>query len=162
MRRTGLQSVLAIVLMVIAGCGFQLRGTTLFSDNIQVVEIKGIPVNSPLSVELTSALIQNGLTVSTTTAERIIVTILSYDTKRTVLSVGTDAKVNEYELRRQLSFSVSNPQGEQLLTRQVLNASQDFQEDEAVLGREAEQALIESQLQSTLIQQLLRRLAAIQ
>jgi LPS-assembly lipoprotein len=91
-----------------------------------------------------------------------VLKIIENKFNRRVLSVGSTAKVSEYELYALIRFSVLDAQGKTLAEGQSVEAQRDYQFNEGeVLGRESEEALLRDQLNKELVQSILRRLSAI-
>ena len=155
--------VIIFMLMVIASCGFHLRGTAIIPDNLKVIYIQGIDTNKGLGRELKDSLVVNGVTVvNDYQKDSAILTILENKVERRVLSVGSDAKVNEYELFGFVEFKVSDAEGQTLSEQQRVEARRSFQFDQSqVLGSIEEGGLLRQQLDQQLVQSILRRLAAI-
>jgi LPS-assembly lipoprotein len=149
--------------MTLVGCGFHLRGAADISDSLKTMRIEGIGLQRDLGLYLKRGLVSNGIVVvdgENTDTAVLKITNNKYD--RRVLSVGSDAKVNEYELYREISFLVIDAKGNALGKEQQVAAQRDYQfgEDE-VLGAEAEEALLRDQMNKQLVQTILRRLSFI-
>ena len=71
-------------------------------------------------------------------------------------------QVREFQLRIRLKFKVRTPQGKELIAETELLQQRDISFNEsAVLAKEQEEALLYRDMQTDLVQQLMRRLAAI-
>ncbi len=81
---------------------------------------------------------------------------------KTILSLNAQGRVREYLLTYSLVFKVRNSAGVELLgpTEIALKRNIAFNED-AVLAKESEEAVLVRDMQTDLVQQILRRLAAI-
>jgi LPS-assembly lipoprotein len=163
MKRVVSNSVVAFLLMLIMGCGFHLRGAADLSDNLKVMHIEGLNLQRDIGLYLKRGLVSNGITVvDQPQADSAELKIIENQFDRRVLSVGSNAKVSEYELYARIRFSVLDAQGKTLAEGQSVEAQRDYQFDEdEVLGRESEEALLRDQLNKELVQSLLRRLSAI-
>jgi LPS-assembly lipoprotein len=70
--------------------------------------------------------------------------------------------VREFQLRIRLKFRVRGAQGQELVVPTELVQQRDISFNEsAVLAKEAEEVLLYRDMQSDIVQQLLRRLAAV-
>jgi len=159
-----LSSVFVIfMLLVLASCGFHLRGQATIPDHLKVIYIQGVEMNKNLGSELKKSLTRNGVTVvSESQKDSALLTIVEYKVDRRVLSVGSDAKVSEVELYGFVKFKVSDAQGRILSDEQKVEARRDFQFDQnQVIGTTEEGRSIRQQLDQQLVQSMLRRLAAI-
>jgi LPS-assembly lipoprotein len=79
-----------------------------------------------------------------------------------VVGTNSSGQVRELQLRLRLKFKARTPQGKELLpeTEIVLQRDLSFNES-VVLAKDAEEALLYRDMQSDLVQQLMRRLAAL-
>ena len=163
MKRVVSNSVVAFLLMLIMGCGFHLRGAADLSDNLKVMHIEGVNLQRDIGLYLKRGLVSNGIiVVEQAQADSAVLKIIENKFDRRVLSVGSNAKVSEYELYALIRFSVMDAQGKTLAEGQSVEAQRDYQFDEGeVLGRESEDALLRDQLNQELVQSILRRLSAI-
>ena len=157
--------VLATTLAVtLAACGFQLRGSngayTMPFSSIYL----GFPDTSALGNELKRNLRAGDRVVVTPTPEgaQARFEVLSEARNKNILSLNNLGRVREYLLSYTLVFQVRDANGGLLLgpTEITLRRNLAFSE-EALLAKEGEEALLYRDMQSDLVQQILRRLAAI-
>lgn len=154
---------MGLLLVAIAGCGFQLRGAVPLPDSMKQMYVQGINVQRGLGLELKRGLQQNGIqVVNDYEKDSAVLTVLENKFERRILSVGNNAKVSEYELYSVLKFKVTDGQGKLLLEPQQLEAIRDYQFDQTqVLSSDGEEAILREQLNQQLVQSLLRRLSAV-
>lgn len=163
MSRSFLNVFMGLLLVAIAGCGFQLRGAVPLPDNMKMMYVQGINVQQGLGLELKRGLKQNGIqVVDDYEKDSAVLTVLENKFERRVLSVGNNAKVSEYELYSMLKFKVTDGQGKLLVEPQQVEAIRDYQFDQTqVLSSDGEEAILREQLNDQLVQSLLRRLSAV-
>ena len=163
MSRSLLNVFMGLLLVAIAGCGFQLRGSVPLPDSMKMIYVQGINVKQGLGLELKRALKQNGIqVVNDYEKDSAVLTVLENKFERRVLSVGNNAKVSEYELYSVLKFKVTDGQGKLLVEPEVLEAIRDYQFDQTqVLSSDGEEAILREQLNNQLVQSLLRRLSVV-
>lgn len=163
MKRSLSNVFVGFLLIVIAGCGFQLRGAATFPDSLKTMYIQGINLKTGLGLELKRGLTRNGVTVvNHYQSGSAVLTILENKSERRVLSVDRTAKVSEYEIYNSVKFSVSDGQGQELSEAQTVEARRDYQFDQdQVLGKDEEERLLREQLDLQLVQSILRRLSAL-
>jgi len=163
-RRVVLRAVGAAALAAaLPGCGFQLRGSggsyTMPFHSIYI----GFPENSALGVELKRNLRAGSVTIadSPAAAEAQLV-VLGENRGKQILSLNSLGRVREYLLTYTLSFTVRDPKGVELLpaTEIALRRNMAFDETQ-VLAKESEEALLYRDMQADLVQQIMRRLAAM-
>jgi LPS-assembly lipoprotein len=123
---------LAAVLVGITGCGFELRRAPELK--FRTVQLKGFAARSPLAIELA----------------------------RVVASTAS-GEVRELQLRARLHFRLRSAAGKELIpsTEIVLSRDMSYNERDA-LAKEQEEALLYKAMQSDIVAQLMRRLAAVQ
>jgi len=156
--------VVGLLLLAIAGCGFQLRGTALMPDSLKTMYIQGIDLQQGLGLELKRALARNDVTVLPNYQEdSAVLTILENKYERRVLSVATNVRVSEFQLYGQLLFNLTDQSNKLLIDAESLEAVRDYRFDQDnVLASDEEELILRENLQDQLVQSLLRRLSAIQ
>jgi LPS-assembly lipoprotein len=155
--------VVALLLTsLLAACGFHLRGEARLPASMQVLAIEGADALSPLGRDLRKALERAGVQVAEpSTSGAAVLRIGSNQFRTDVLSVGGNARANEYRIRYHVEFDVIDASGTPLLARQTIELSRDFTFDVSQsLGVAAEQDLLTSELQRDMVQAMLRRLEA--
>jgi LPS-assembly lipoprotein len=154
--------ILAIVVLglVIAACGFQLRGqATLPFETLYVA----IPDISPLGTELKRNIIAGTHTklVRNPAEAQATLSVTSEERGKTILSFDTGGRVREFQLRYVLSFRVHDAKGRDYLPRSEIRITRDISFNDAqVLAKESEELLLFRDMQGDMVQQILRRLAA--
>ncbi len=154
----------SLALISLNGCGFALRKapnfafTTLFS---------GLPESSPLGVELKRSL-QATRKVKVITDARLIneaqvvLDVLLDQREKVVLSLNASGQVREFQLRLRFGFRLRTLAGKELIPASEIALQRDISFNEsAVLAKEAEEALLYRDMQSDVVQQVMRRLAAV-
>jgi LPS-assembly lipoprotein len=148
-----------VVLALLAGCGFQLRGTAQLP-----FETLYIPGANPLAVELrrnVKAASKTRLVDSPGSAQAVFG--FTQETREKVILTFTSAgKVNEYRLRYRVGFRVTDPSGAQVFLPQseILLTRDMTYNDAQVIAKENEEALLYRDMQTDMVQQILRRLVA--
>jgi LPS-assembly lipoprotein len=95
-------------------------------------------------------------------APQVIVDILQELREKTVVGVNASGQVREFQLRIKVKFKLRTPQGVELIAPAEITQQRDISFSEsAVLAKEAEEALLYRDMQSDIVQQLLRRIAAV-
>jgi len=157
-----LAAVLAVA--VLAGCGFQLRG----SNDQYNMAFKSIWLSfnesSPLGTELKRNL-RAGDTVrvlNDASKAEALFDVLSETRGKAILSLNSLGRVREYSLSYTLVFQVRDANNRQLLPPTEITLRRNIAFDESqVLAKESEEALLYRDMQTDLVQQILRRLVAI-
>jgi LPS-assembly lipoprotein len=150
--------------VLLSGCGFKLRG----SDGTYNMPFHRIylsfPDTSPLGIELKRNLRAADSVVIADKPEGADAQfiVMSEARGKQILSLNNLGRVREYLLTYTLTFRVLDPKGAELLrpTEITLRRNLAFNEQQ-VLAKESEEGLLYRDMQSDLVQQILRRLAAM-
>ena len=148
----------------LTGCGFQLRQNSEFAFKTLFANFS---TTSPLGVELRRNLLGTGrLTLLTDPQDMLtadaILDILSEQTQQVAVGVSTTGQVRELQLRLRVSFRLRTPQGVELIEPVELFQQRDLSFTEsAALSKEIEQGILYRDMQTDIVQQILRRLAAV-
>lgn len=150
-----------VTLCVLTACGFALRGPVSFPFQSIYVDL---PESSSLSGELKRHIRANGNTIIESKASDadVILDVLNESREKTILSLNSQGRVREFNLLYNFRFQVRSKSGKQLLepTTISLKRNVSFKENE-VLAKEAEEALLYRDMQSDLVQQIMRRISVI-
>jgi LPS-assembly lipoprotein len=154
---------LAAASVLLGGCGFQLRQAPNFAfDSIYV----GASANSSLANELKRSIASTGA-VSVVDAARldsaqVVLDVLVDQREKVVVGLNASGQVREFQLRTRLKFKLRTPQGKELIPETELLQQRDISFNEsAALAKEAEEGLLYRDMQTDIVQQLMRRLAAV-
>ncbi len=145
-----------LVAALLAGCGFQLRGTaTLPFDTISV------PAETPLAIDLQRNIASgtNAKVVPQSENPQAILTLQSEGRERLILSLNSQGQVTEYELRYRVAFRVSSPTGTEFIPSSQIVLRRPITFNDQVLAKEAEAELIYREMQQDMVQLIMRRLA---
>jgi LPS-assembly lipoprotein len=154
--QTGLAS------LVLGGCGFKLRGPQNYA--FQTIAIQPNP-GGTLGIELRRSF---GNTVRVLklgeplTQAQVVLDVLQELREKTVVGVNSSGQVREFQLRIRVKYRIRTPQGIELTPDAEIVQQRDISFNEsAVLAKEAEEGLLYRDMQSDIVQQLLRRLAKV-
>ncbi len=154
---------LGLVASVLAGCGFQLRQAPHFA--FSTIHVGASP-NSTLANEFKRSIASGG-NVSVVDAARVdsaqvVLDVLTDQREKVVVGLNASGQVREFQLRTRVKFKLRTPQGKELIPETELLQQRDISFNEsAVLAKEAEENLLYRDMQTDIVQQLMRRLAAI-
>ena len=150
--------------MALAGCGFQLRQAPTFSFNSILI---GAAPRSTLGNELKRSIASSdAVTVlpegTAPDKAQVILDVLVDQREKVVVGLNASGQVREFQLRVRFKFKLRTPQGKELIPETELLQQRDISFNEtAVLSKEAEEGLLYRDMQSDIVQQLMRRLAAV-
>ena len=164
MNRTVMNVFVGFLLVVIAGCGFQLRGAANIPESLKTMYVQGVSFQSGIGLELKRGLVSNDVTVLTEYQEgSAVLSLFEPKFERRVLSVGGDAKVREYQLYAAVTVKLTDANNKVLIESDKIEALRDYVFDEAqVLASDQEEALLRRELNEQLAQNILRRLSVLQ
>jgi len=154
---------LAIVLIavLVSACGFQLRGSyTLPWETIYI----GLPEFDAMRAEIKRNLEASTQTRITRDAKeaQAALTVVRNDHARSILSLNAKGYVREIQLTRIFAYRVVDANGKELVpTSQIVLQREMTFDDEQLLAKGSEEGMLLREMQSDLVQQLLRRLSAV-
>ena len=157
-----MRAFLALVLLALAGCGFQLRGTASLPFDTLYMR----PTTTPgLALDLRRN-IQSGThttIVDDPKKAEAILELTGEARERVILSLGGTGRVNEIQLRYRVGFRVHDSKGGEFVPTSTIQLTRDITYSDAdVLAKQAEEQLLYRDMQSDLVQQIMRRIAAAQ
>jgi LPS-assembly lipoprotein len=126
-----------------------------------------MPEGSTLGIELKRTLAFNQNLRVITDAQQmmksdVILDPLLDQRQKVVVATNAAGLVREFQLRLLFSFRLRTPQGKELIPLAELQQQRDVSFTEsAILAKEAEEALLYRDMQSDIVQQIMRRLAAV-
>ena len=150
--------------LLASGCGFRLRGAPNFAFRSIYLNI---PESSTLGAELRRALASNSALRVVTDPQQmldadVILDPLLDQREKTVVGINASGQVREFQLRLRFSFKLRTPQGKELIELAELQQQRDISFNEsAVLAKETEEGLLYRDMQSDIVQQIMRRLGAL-
>jgi LPS-assembly lipoprotein len=168
----------------LAGCGFQLRKAPEFAFDAILLNVA---TSSTLGNELRRILLSTGkvrvlaqptapvtpapttitneslpATTATPPPGSVVLDVLLEQREKVVVGLNPAGQVREFQLRYRLKFKLRTGGGKELIPETELLQQRDISFNEtAVLSKETEESLLYRDMQSDLVQQLMRRLAAI-
>jgi LPS-assembly lipoprotein len=153
--------LLSLAATLVAGCGFKLRQAPTFAFKSIYV---GAAPNSSLGQELKRDIRSTGtVTVSDTqVAAQVILDVTNEQREKVVVGLNASGQVREFELRIRVHFRLRTPDGKELIPSSEIVQRQDISYNEsAALAKEQEEQLLYKSIQTDIVQQLMRRLAAV-
>jgi LPS-assembly lipoprotein len=153
---------LAVVLLTVllTACGFQLRGS--YNLPWETLHIN-LPENSELYFQIKRGIEAGSQTKVITDAKQASASlvILRNDQHKSILSLSATGLVREFQLTRTFSYRIQDAQGKELLPMSQIVLQRDMTfDDTRIFAKEAEEVMILREMQTDIVQQLLRRLAA--
>ena len=147
--------------LALAACGFHLRGEQkLPFETIYL----NTPPNSPLGATLNRQIRSGTDTrpVQQAGEASAVLEILGETRDKEILTLNAQGRAVEYKLIYRLRFRLHDGKGREYIGPTDLRAQRDISiNDSQVLSKESEEALLYRDMQTDLVQQLLRRIAAV-
>lgn len=158
----GRTSLAGLATLALGACGFKLRGAQDYAfQTLAILPNPGGALSLELRRSFGGAVQVLGPGEPLNKAQAIL-DILQEQREKTVVGVSSSGQVREFQLRIRLKFRVRTPQGEELVADAEIVQTRDISFNEsAVLAKEAEEALLYRDMQTDIVQQLLRRLAKV-
>ena len=160
-RRTALVWPAALLL---TACGFKLRQAPDFA--FETAFINGQP-NSSLVAELGRNLESTDRVHVVKDARQmesaqVIVDVLSELREKVVVALNASGQVRQFQVRLRVKFKLRTLQGKELIEPTEILQQRDINYNETLaLAKETEEALLYKSMQTDVVQQLVRRLAAV-
>ncbi|MDB5764693.1 MAG: hypothetical protein JWQ21_3688 [Herminiimonas sp.] len=163
-KRRFAHALVLLTAVLVSACGFHLRGSGSQANLPFKTIYLGVPDSSPLGVELMRNITSSGGTTVVTDpkAAEAVMEVISESRDKTVLTLNSQGRVREYTLSYTLVFRVKDSKENVLLGPTEVTLRRVLSYNEAqVLAKESEEATLYQNMQTDMVQQILRRLAAI-
>lgn len=151
-----------VVVALLAGCGFQLRGASQLPPDVGVVYIDTRDRYTVFYRQLTTTILQSNRRIArdSTTADAVI-RILRDETGQRVLSVSARNVPREYDVFYTIRYSVL-VNGDEVLPPEQLTLTRDYTYDETqVLGKALEEETLRESLAADLVGLVTRRMSSL-
>ena len=153
--------LLILLAFALAGCGFQLRGTaavpfdTLYLPNTT----GGIALDLKRNIQAGT----RAKVVDDPKKAQAIMQFTEETRNKEILSITGTGRVREFKLHYRVAFRVHDGKGGEYVPQNRIALERDVSfNDSEILAKEAEEALLFRDMQSDMVQQIMRRLAAAQ
>jgi LPS-assembly lipoprotein len=149
---------------VLPGCGFELRRPPDFAFRTLYT---GAADGSSLGAELKRQIESGGQVRVVAGASQIhtadvVLDVLADQREKAVVALNAAGQVREFQLRLRFRFKLRSRDGKELIPDTELLQQRDISFSEsAVLAKEGEEALLYRDMQTDIVQQVMRRLAAV-
>jgi LPS-assembly lipoprotein len=158
MRITLTAAVTFVLCAALGACGFQLRGTaSLPFDKLYLP-----PTGGGIALDLKRN-IQSGTHTAVVDDPKTADALLEFSQEtreKRILSLGTNGRVREYQLRYLVGFRVHDQKGGEFLPLNQVVLTRDVTfNDSDVLSKESEEQLLYRDMQTDMVQQIMRRLS---
>jgi LPS-assembly lipoprotein len=151
---------LAIVLaLASAGCGFHLRGTADLP--FETIYVPNATAGVALELKRNLQVGSRARVIDDPRQAQAIMQFTEEAREKEILSLTSGGRVREFQLRYRVKFRVHDGKGKDFVPPSTIQLSRDVTySDTAVLAKEAEEQLLYRDMQTDMVQQIVRRLAA--
>jgi LPS-assembly lipoprotein len=145
-----------LIALLLAGCGFHLRGQSTLPFNTLFV-----PGGTPMLVELKRNIAAGTQTkiVDRPDGAEAVLTLGAETREKVIVSMDTAGRVREYQLRYRVGFHVHDGKGQNWIPTSEITLTRDISFNDAqIIAKENEEALLYRDMQTDMVQQIVRRL----
>jgi LPS-assembly lipoprotein len=150
----------AALALLVAGCGFQLRGTaSLPFETIYMPAVSqpGVALDVKRNIQAGT----RTTVVDDPKAAEALLEFTQETREKIILSLAANGRVREFQLRYRVGFRVHDGKGGEFLPANVITLTRDVTfNDAAVLSKAEEENQLYRDMQFDAVQQIMRRLAA--
>ena len=149
-----------LLAVLVAGCGFQLRGMPDLPESVGSIYVKGsVLVADEIEILLGD---QRARMTDVRAEADTVIAVRDERYLRRVLSVDADTgKEREFELVYLLTFEVNRGDGSPVIRAQTVRLRRDYVfDDDAIIGKSREENELRDEMKREAAAQIVRRLAA--
>jgi LPS-assembly lipoprotein len=149
----------ALLCLVIASCGFRLRGTAEvpFETLYLPAATSGIALDLKRNIQAGT----NARVVDDPKQAEAVLLFTEETRQKEILSLTGTGRVREFQLRYRVGFRVHDGKGGDYVPQSVIQLTRDVTFNDAeILAKEQEEQLLFRDMQTDMVQQIMRRLAA--
>jgi LPS-assembly lipoprotein len=148
--------------LLLTACGFQLRGDADLPPEMKKTQLVIDDQYSTLARRVKTMLEQNGVRFVGPDEATAILEIPENQVVTNVLTIGNNARVQEYRITHTVEFMLSDAQGNVILPPQTLRQTREISFDEqAILATSREQEYLQEDLAENLARLLVTRLESV-
>ena len=156
------RSCAVAALVLVAGCGFQLRGQATLPPEMARTYISTEDRQSLFSRKLRASLRNNGIDVVESPVDATaVLNIIDDDTGRRVLAVSARNVPREFEVYYRVRFSLEGDNGVLLAPREQVLVRDYTYDETIVLGKAREEEQLREAIADDLVRAVLFQLAAL-
>ena len=146
-------------MLVVAGCGFRLRGTAQLP--FETVHVPGASGGLALELKRNLQAGTNARVVDDPKKAQAQVQFTQDVRQKQILSLTGAGRVREFQLIYRVGFRVHDGKGGEYVPASAIEITRDITfNDSEILAKEAEEELLFRDMQADMVQQILRRIAA--
>ncbi|HKI74444.1 MAG TPA: LPS assembly lipoprotein LptE [Pseudomonadales bacterium] len=152
-------SLLFAILLVVAGCGFHLRGTGGDKISLTSISVTAANANGDMQRMLERTLKESG--VELTAKAPYTVHLTSEATTRRPVATTSDVQVAEYGLRLDIGFELTGAAGKTIIPDTTVSAERTYRFDtSSLVGNTEEEKLLYDEMRRDVADQIISRIDA--
>ena len=145
--------------LLLAGCGFRLRGTA--EVPFESVYVPGATSGIALDLKRNIQAGTKARVVDDPKAADAVLQFTEETRQKEILSLTGTGRVREFQLRYRVGFRVHDGKGTEYVPPSTIQLTRDVTfNDTEILAKEQEEQLLFRDMQTDMVQQIMRRLAA--
>jgi LPS-assembly lipoprotein len=145
--------------LLLAGCGFRLRGTA--NVPFETIHVPGATAGIALDLKRNIEAGTRARVVDDPKAAQALLQVTEEARSREILSLTSAGRVREFQLRYRVGFRVHDGKGGEFVPASVIQLTRDMTYSDAeILAKEQEEQLLFRDMRTDMVQQILRRLAS--
>ena len=154
-----MRALAALLCLLIAACGFQLRGSA--DMPFQTIYVPASSGGIGLELRRNIVAGTSAKVVDNAKQAEAVLEVTQETREKEILSLTATGRVREFQLRYRVGFRVNNGKGTDFVPPNTVTLVRDISfNDTDILAKEAEEQLLFRDMQSDMVQQIMRRLAA--
>jgi len=148
-----------VLALLLAGCGFRLRGTA--EVPFESVYVPGATSGIALDLKRNIQAGTKARVVDDPKAADAVLQFTEETRQKEILSLTGTGRVREFQLRYRVGFRVHDGKGTEYVPPSTIQLTRDVTfNDTEILAKEQEEQLLFRDMQTDMVQQIMRRLAA--
>jgi LPS-assembly lipoprotein len=146
--------------LLLGACGFHLRAHDAFALPFQTLHLQAANNFSPFTAELKRSLQANHVLLTDSPEQaQLTLHIVSEKADKQILSLSSGGRVREYILQFRVSLRAFDVKQQDWLAAQEITVKRNFSfDDSQVLAKDREEELLNQDMRTDAVQQILRRL----
>ncbi len=150
--------LLLALLLVLQGCGFQLRSAAVWPPSLQPVATDSVPQGRDFVLLLRRTLSEQGVALDGVAAARIVV--LDEQHQRKIQSLDEAGRVSVYQLDYQVTLKLDDGAGKPLIEAQAYQFQRSYAYDpERALGHQWQEEQMIKRMRQQAVEHFMRRVA---
>jgi LPS-assembly lipoprotein len=149
----------AVLILLVAACGFRLRGTADLP--FETLYLPGANTGMALDLKRNIEAGTRARVVDDPKAADAVIQFTEETKQKEILSLTAAGRVREFQLRYRVGFRVHDGKGNEYLPASTIQLTRDVTFNDAeILAKEQEEQLLFRDMQTDMVQLIMRRLAA--